>query len=1408
MTTPFTDTAALGPAWLAAATGGGLPEPTRSRWQPLRVGIVNLWEYDDAEFWFADGRLVLRGGNGAGKTKVLELTTLMLLRGEITASVLDPFGSQHRTMRFNLLPTGEGDDPREPADSGLGYAWVEFGRRDDQGELEFFVCGMGASARRGSGTSGVSTWHFVTEGRPGKDFTLLTGGRAVDQKDLKKIEGVWVPGTATAYRARLAHDLFRLAPESYDNLTELLKQLRKPKLGERLNPASLAETLREALPPLAGHEINQLAEGWDHLEQLRRAVEQTEAAATAVARFVRGGWRPWARVVLRRRADEFATATTTLDNTTREKTKAQNSLKSAQSEVSTAEQQLKESKQDKQDRDTELRALLDSRPYQDAVAAAERVEALRETVTSLGKQSDAVGARVGREWAAVEGARTKAEAARRAAGEAERTVRATSESVRAASDPAGLAESVDRHLPGRDVDALSAEYALRAERFDRLRELSVVHDNARRDAELSAAAVEQAEHAVATARDEQSRAHDRVEHEVDALRAQIRDWAAAAQVARCPAELIEDWCDAVVELTVIDAESGAVRPGASVVEAMRAHVESARDELTARAEQLRLRRAPLARRRAEIDDELAEVRGHAERAPAAPTGWSRRDRPGLDAERGAPFWRLVNPVDGVDGDLLTRLEAGLAASGLLDAWVNSDGQLSTVDGVLPADVQPVIDQRRPDRSLLAVLAPDSAGGVGVEVVRRLLGRIGWFDAGSADESGDWLAADGGWRMGGLVGRATPVVPASYLGAAARAAARQREIDRLNTELAEVVEQLSELDLLLAGIADDHSAVADENRAIPVAAERALATAVATLAERARRLLASERDAEALRQRHADDLTRRDRAWAVFADYAGAHRFGLRDLDAQSAALQDFRSRLTALTNDLELLAVRQESLDTAEQELGEREGAWQDALAEQSDVDGKLRQAKVRLRTAESVVGADHQAQLRRRDELDATVTRLGELIDGLAERLTKAEIDAARADEVLNGHEAGRKAAEEVRDTAMTEFWAAVDGGLAEPVRLEPPDRRNVQAAREFAATVRREITVPAQAADEDRAWRRCYQQMEELRQQLLPNRDARVQDEADSSAIQQVVVLAEPSSGWQSPLHAADALAERVRQQRESYDEEQQRVLATLLGSTFIEHLKERLDYTAHTFAGINQRLADHPTRQGHVVRVVWEADPTDPDARAVVTALGHGYQELSTDRQDMVRSFLARKIDEARGDAAAEGAVDWQEQLALALDYRRWLRISLQYRLGAGGAWVVFDAAKHAAKSGGEKVVLLSQPLFAAAVVAYDAAGPDAPRWVWLDEAMTGVDTAIKASFMGLTVDFELDVMLTAHDEWCNYPTVPAVAVYDLARQQHLPGVDAMPYLWCGGGMTQVDVGRLGVAAEGPEVAGGLFGEHGDG
>ena len=38
-----------------------LPAPSSERWKPLRAGLVDMFYYDQEEFWFHDGRLLLRG---------------------------------------------------------------------------------------------------------------------------------------------------------------------------------------------------------------------------------------------------------------------------------------------------------------------------------------------------------------------------------------------------------------------------------------------------------------------------------------------------------------------------------------------------------------------------------------------------------------------------------------------------------------------------------------------------------------------------------------------------------------------------------------------------------------------------------------------------------------------------------------------------------------------------------------------------------------------------------------------------------------------------------------------------------------------------------------------------------------------------------------------------------------------------------------------------------------------------------------------------------------------------------------------------------------------------------------------------------------------------------------------------
>ncbi|WP_426149169.1 hypothetical protein [Polaromonas sp. DSR2-3-2] len=147
-----------------------LPTPERGRWQPLRLGLVELFHYDSEEFWFRDGHLLLRGNNGTGKSKVLSLTLPFLLDAQLKSSRIEPDGDPGKKMAWNLLLGRH--------DRRMGYAWVEFGRVAESGAAEYVTlgCGLFAAAARPQ----VDSWFFVLEDqRIGEDIWLTSPLRVV-----------------------------------------------------------------------------------------------------------------------------------------------------------------------------------------------------------------------------------------------------------------------------------------------------------------------------------------------------------------------------------------------------------------------------------------------------------------------------------------------------------------------------------------------------------------------------------------------------------------------------------------------------------------------------------------------------------------------------------------------------------------------------------------------------------------------------------------------------------------------------------------------------------------------------------------------------------------------------------------------------------------------------------------------------------------------------------------------------------------------------------------------------------------------------------------------------------------------------------------------------------------------------
>ena len=73
------------------------------RWKMNRAGVVNFWYYDEAEFYMAGGRLVLRGANGSGKSVTMQSFLPLVLDGDKRPWRLDPFGSRDRRVDYYLL---------------------------------------------------------------------------------------------------------------------------------------------------------------------------------------------------------------------------------------------------------------------------------------------------------------------------------------------------------------------------------------------------------------------------------------------------------------------------------------------------------------------------------------------------------------------------------------------------------------------------------------------------------------------------------------------------------------------------------------------------------------------------------------------------------------------------------------------------------------------------------------------------------------------------------------------------------------------------------------------------------------------------------------------------------------------------------------------------------------------------------------------------------------------------------------------------------------------------------------------------------------------------------------------------------------------------------------------------------
>lgn len=1347
------------------------PEPLRTRWQPLRTGLVDLFHYDVEEFHFRDGRLLLRGNNGTGKSKVLALTLPFLLDADLSPRRVEPDGDPGKRMEWNLLLGGEHPHPER-----LGYTWIEFGRLDPtSGETHFrtLLCGLKAVSGRGI----ARHWYAVTGQRihhgPGAladgYLSLVDAtGTALSRDRLAEAIGDqgMVYDQARTYRRAVDEALFGLGEQRYGALVDLLVQLRQPQLSKRPNEGALSRALTEALPPVNQAVIADVAEAFRSLDEEKDEMAAAAAAERAAAGFL-DHYRRYARIATRRRARLPRVEHSRYEHRQRDLAEAQAQQARAEEERQAAAEstsRLEEQQDRLRAQESALREGPEMRSAKDLDQAhreAERTEHAADRARGDRDQGLRLRAkgleRLGAAENRLRAAEQRVEDNYRRAGEAAADARVALPGDDA-FDPGELRARVEQSVErGRraltHVEGLAQTAARSAEER---RKQAIRLDEADADRATAGAELELAEADVARTGQEL----------LDEVRARSRDWT----------ELVyPDEPGLLDELQVWVGCLDGSYPAR--VAAARAHsVAAAR--LAGQSAEAARRRTELSERTDGLRQELADLEAGGRRAPRPPS----TRVPGLrERLTGAPLWRLVDFRDELPGGERAGLEAALEASGVLDSWVLPDGVVLTADShevLLDPATGPVRGA-----SLARLLRPAvdhgdaGAAAVGQDTVARLLAAIGAGPVGAvADEPmgepGTWAAVDGSFRVGALTGRWAKAT-AEYIGEGAREAARRSRTAAVRSELALLQEESEAVAELSAAVAARRDVLDAELSDVPD--EGALARVharVTALADSLRRI-STRRE-----ERAADLQEAAERSESAAADLAAT---------AGDLGLPADQEGLAAVRDALGLLAEALAALWPALRERGEAADQAEDERAEAGQAAERVAELTVRVKEAESAAAGADERFTTLRATVGAAVAELQRMLAETAEALRTCESEqrlsrrrhaeadraAGKAEGRIEQLHEGLQEAAEARTEAIAALQRFTETGLmavALPeIQIPAPDGGTWAATPAIALA--RAIDAGLSATDDsDSAWERVQRRLsEELK--TLQDTLSRHGHSASARMVEDGMVVDIVYQGRERAVpELAEALAAEVGELSRILSAREREILETHLVTEVAGTLQELIGAAERQVRDMNVELEERPTSTGMRLRLVWRASRKAPEGLAQARdRLRRSADVWTAEDRAAVGEFLQEQIARQHTDDAAGS---WLEHLTAALDYRTWHEFGVERH--QQGRWVPATGPA----SGGERVLAVSVPLFAAASSHYASAGsPYAPRLVTLDEAFAGVDDDSRAKCLGLLQAFDLDVVMTSEREWACYPQVPGIAIAQLSRIDEVAAVLVTRWEWDG-------------------------------
>jgi len=1351
-----------------------------AKWKLNRAGLFNFWYYDNEIFEFADGKLLLRGTNGSGKSVTMQSLLPVLLDGKKSPDRLDPFGSRSRRMTDYLL----GEKEVSNRDERTGYLFIEYKM---EGTDQYLTTGMGMQAKR---NQPLKSWGFViTDNRRiGFDVELFklinqNGERKqfpYSQAELTTIIGMGgeVASSNQDYMKLVNRYVFGFETlEAYDDLIKLLIQLRSPKLSKDFKPTVIYEILEEALPPLTDDDLRYLSDSIEQMDQTKQQMEQLVKEVQALTK-LKNAYDVYSERIFTDQVKEWSQAKNRSEKEMLE-------IEAFEKEINELTADLEESKKREHELKIEEVALEEHRKRLQLHEVFQLEELLQQKLNEhsalghdLKMKDNQINERVTKE----KGIRKRIDELEVNIDQKKRQLNNDIEELDYEAQESGFAQHEMnvrdyKRYEGKlfNFENWKRELDDHTDKLDAaLQELrnrdSIIQNIEEKQRQLS-----EEKQAYDSLLDDERKWQKLLYEEKQSLIHQIHLWLENHQQYRVADADIQRMMRMVEQLF-------SEHEYEDVKELFKRTVDNYEDEL-------RNRRAELLTQKAQSEKELEQLRAdwkhiHAQRDPEPKRHVATIEaRKRLDEQAVVykPLYELVEFHPDIPFEVQQRLESALTETGLLDALVTTEQIEYKHDRVLIADPKlftaTLADYLRPD-AMQKTIPYDR-----IEAILQSIEMNG--------EAPIHFTEDGRYRFGNLQGHALPLEEVRFIGREARKRYREQLLAELEQQIADCQAQISLLEeerhLMDESLERSKGAwnqfptskdvkacnnELEETKRKVAYHDKLIKDLSNHTAALEQKLLSSKRKLNEL----TEGLTL---GKLTIEGYQKALEYNRQYVNR----LQDIHREHESWVRLLEDVRREQERLVELQSEIDELRGEWNVLEAKAAKLKQEIDHIKhqqqlkgaedVRREIREAIAQLEHvTSELRRLTSLIPTldIKRLNtqeklekkknecvfwsqmkvvweETLQKEWKRGTIASDDAVLDDKLLKVY----------ADKSLTKDKSVLEGELSRLFYSLQPDLTEHKIMQFTDAAI-----VPDWMKEiEQDEWKPVIEQWK--------SKNTRNIIEFDQRGVKI------------SPAALYESVSRELSIQETRLDEMDKQLYEEILLNSVGHKLRARIRRAEQWTEKMRGLMESRDTSSGLKFSIRWKARTADSeqelDTSDLVALLKQDANVLNEDDLERITQHFRSKIQSAKAwlEEKGEGQTLLQV-LKMVLDYRKWFSFVLYYERPNEPRRELTNH-QFFKFSGGEKAMAMYIPLFTACYSRYQEAAPSAPYIISLDEAFAGVDENNINEMFEIVEQLDFNYIMNSQVLWGDYETVRSLAVCELVRPKNADYVTVIRYTWNG-------------------------------